>query len=214
MRIPIKSGQTFSTVRGKVPEATVNEEFVRRFLPDENPIGRQISVWDPVTIVGVAGNSRLQGALPEVKPEVYLAGIRPSQEPTLLVRLQGNLEAAAPILREREKSVEPGIRTGTLRTLTSREAARTSIERFTRGLLLVFAALAMILACLGIYGVASYSVAQRIREIGIRMALGATRGNVTRMILAVTIAATGAGALTGIVGQRACHDSSRVSCTT
>ncbi len=199
MRIPMKAGRPFSEVQGKIPEVVVNEEFVKRFLPDENPIGRQAIVWDPVTIVGVVGNSRLQSALPDVKPEVYLpSGILGTM--TLLVRLRGDARSVAPVLSERVKAVEIGLKTGAVRTLTSREEARTVIERFTRSLLIVFAVLAMILACLGIYGVASYSVEQRIREIGIRMALGATRANVTRLITGRTLIATVVGSAVGVAG--------------
>jgi predicted permease len=203
MRIPFKQGRTFSEIQGAVPEVVVNEEFVRRFLPDENPIGRRVEVWIPVDIVGVVGNSRLQGDLTEVKPEVYMAGAAGGSSPTLLVRVQGRAENAGPALRERIKAIDPGIRIGTPRTLVSREEARTVIERFTRSLLAIFAALALLLACLGIYGVASYSVAQRTREIGIRMALGASRGNVTRLVMQRTLAATAAGALAGIIGSAA-----------
>ena len=124
MRIPFKAGHTFAAVQGKIPEAIVNEEFVRRFLPDENPIGRQISVWEPEVIAVVVGNSRLQGGLPEVKPEVYLPGVNVAGGPTVLVRVQGNLSAVGTVLRDRIKAVEPGIRTGAPRTVVSREEAR------------------------------------------------------------------------------------------
>ncbi len=203
MRIPFKAGHTFAAVQGKIPEAIVNEEFVRRFLPDENPIGRQISVWEPEVIAGVVGNSRLQGGLPEVKAEVYLPGINFAYGTTVLVRVQGSAASAGTVLRDRIKAVEPGIRTGAPRTLVSREEARTVIERFTRSLLLVFAVLAVVLACLGMYGVASYSVEQRIREIGIRMALGASRSSVTRLVTSRTIGATALGAVVGIAGAGA-----------
>jgi predicted permease len=208
MRIPFKAGRTFAAfeskiTESKIPEAIVNEEFIRRFLPDENPIGRKVSIWDPAVIIGVVGNSRLQGTLPEVKPEVYMTGINAGWGPTLLVRAQGNLGVAARVLHDRVKEVEPGMRVGTPLTLVSREEGRTVIERFMRGLLLAFAILATILACLGIYGVASYSVAQRTREIGIRMALGATQANVTRLVVGRTILATALGGAAGIAGAAA-----------
>jgi hypothetical protein len=200
MRIPLLRGRTIAREQGETQEMVVNEEFVRRFLPDENPLGRRVNLWYPVVIVGVAGNSRLQGDLTAVRPEMYLPGVNAGWAPTLLVRLQGRPETAAPVLRERLKSAEAGLRVSAVRTLVSREEARTVVERFTRGLLLAFALLATVLACLGIYGVASYSVTQRTREIGIRMALGATRANVARLVFGHTMAATLAGAVVGVGG--------------
>ena len=132
-----------------------------------------------------------------------MGGINAGWGPTLLVRAQGNISAAAQVLRDRVRAAEPGIRVGAPRTLISREQARTVIERFTRSLLLVLAILAMILACLGIYGVASYSVEQRTREIGIRIALGATQANVTKLVIGRTILATALGASAGIAGAAA-----------
>jgi predicted permease len=203
MRIPIVEGRTVAREQGEVQEMVVNQEFVRRFLPDEKPLGRRVKLWGMTTIVGVAANSRLQDRLTVVKPEIYLPGVNAGWVPTLLVRLHDRPENAAALLRERLKSVEAGLRVSAVRTLASREAARTVVERFTRGLLLAFAVLAAMLACLGIYGVASYSVGQRTREIGIRMALGATRTDVARLVFGNTMAATLGGAAAGVAGAAA-----------
>jgi putative ABC transport system permease protein len=203
MHIPIRQGRGAARIQGAIPEAVVNEEFVKRFLPGENPLGRRISVWSPAQIVGVVADTRLQGDLTAIKPEVYLPGVDAGGGPTLLVRLHGAPETASATLRERLQAAEPGMRVNAVRTMTSREAARTVVERFTRGLLLVFALLATVLACLGIYGVASYSVSQRTREIGIRMALGASRSNVARLIFGHTLAATILGAVIGLLGAAA-----------
>jgi putative ABC transport system permease protein len=203
MRMPVLQGRTMAREQGETQEIVVNLEFVRRFLPDENPVGRHFKIWGPVAIVGVVGNSRLQGDLTEVQPEMYLPGVNAGWAPTLIVRLQGRPENAAAMVRERLKSAEAGLRVSAARTLVSREEARTAVERFTRGLLLVFALLATVLACLGIYGVASYNVGQRTREIGIRMALGATRANVARLVFRHTLAATLAGAAVGVLGAAA-----------
>ena len=201
MRIPLRAGRTFS--REEHNEVVVNEEFVHRFLPDENPVGRQIRLWSPLVIVGVVGNSRLQGTLTEVKPEIYLPDVNAAWSPTLLVRTTGPAGGAAGVLRDRIKEIEPGIRIGAIKTVETSETARTVVERFTRLVLVIFAAIATLLACLGIYGVASFSVAQRKHEIGIRIALGATRRDVAGLVFRQTLWAALAGTVAGAIGVMA-----------
>jgi putative ABC transport system permease protein len=198
LRIPLHLGRIFWT-RG-VREVVVNEEFARRFFPDVDPIGKKIDQGGTRTIVGVVGNTRLQGPLPVTQPEVYWAGDGEWDGPTLLVRVAGHPESVAAGLRDRLRQMEPDMRVGVVEFLLATESARTAVQRFTRGLLLVFAALAVVLAALGVYGVASYGVAQRTHEIGVRMALGASRGHVARLILGQTLAASIAGALAGAAG--------------
>jgi putative ABC transport system permease protein len=196
--ISLHAGRIFRD-DGETREAIVNEEFARRFFPGESPVGRTIDMGGPMPVVGVVANTRLQGQLSEVKPEVYW-----SQSyfgaPTLLVRVAGAPSAAVGALREAVRRAEPEIRIGTIRPLAETEGERTALQRFTRTLLLIFAALAALLAALGIYGVVSYNAAQRTREIGVRMALGARRSVVARLILGQTLAASTAGALAGAAG--------------
>jgi putative ABC transport system permease protein len=201
MRIPLRAGRTFS--REEHDEVVVNEEFVRRFLPDENPLGRQIRLWSSMVIVGVVGNSHIQGTLTEVKPEIYINGVNVAWSPTLLVRTTGPASGAAGVLQQRIKETEPGIRIGAIKTLEASETARTVVERFTRLVLAIFAALATVLACLGIYGVASFSVAQRTHEIGIRIALGASRSDVAGLVFRQTLWAALAGTVAGAAGVTA-----------
>jgi ABC-type antimicrobial peptide transport system permease subunit len=146
------------------------------------------------------GNTRLQGTLTATQPEIYWAGDGAWDGPTLLVRVAGRTESVAAGLRDKLKQMDPDLRIGPVELLSVTEAARTSVQRFTRGLMLAFAALAVVLASLGLYGVASYGVAQRTREIGIRMALGASRSTVAGLILGQTLAATIVGALAGAAG--------------
>jgi putative ABC transport system permease protein len=200
LRIPILAGRTFSEPFPGIVEVIVNEEFAKRYFPGENPLGKQLSTGGRRTIVGVVGNTKIQGTLAVTQPEIYWAGDGSWSNPTLLVRATGSTAA---LIRERLKQVEPEIRIGALQLLTGAEDSRTSIQRFTRTLLLLFAAIAVILASLGIYGVASYSVLQRTREIGIRMALGATRENVAWLILGQTFLATITGAIVGAAGGSA-----------
>ena len=120
--------------------------------------------------------------------------------PALLVRVAGSPESIVGAVREKLKRIEPEIRIGVVEPLNAAESERTALPRFTRSLLLIFAALAVVLASLGIYGVVSYTVAQRTREIGIRMALGATRANVARLVKGQNLGATVTGALAGAAG--------------
>jgi putative ABC transport system permease protein len=198
MGVPLRAGRVF---RDGAPtrEAVVNEEFARRFFPGEDPVGRTIDMGGPMPVVGVIANTRLQGPLAEMRPEVYW-----SQSyfgaPTLLVRVTGSAAGAVGALREAVRRAEPEIRIGTVRPLAETEGERTAIQRFTRTLLLIFAGLAAMLAGLGIYGVVSYTAARRTREIGIRLALGARRANVARLILRQTLTAAAMGALGGATG--------------
>ena len=198
MGIPLRAGR-FPAPQAPFREALVNEKFAQRFFPGESAVGRQIDIGGPMEIVGVVGNTRLQGPVSTELAEVYWSTAFWST-PTLLVRLAGAPESVANALRQRLKRAEPEIRIGAVGALADQEMARNALPRFMRSLLLVFAVLAVVLASLGIYGVVSYSVAQRTREIGIRMALGAPRGRVARMILEHTLGATLAGAAAGIAG--------------
>jgi hypothetical protein len=197
MHIPLRSGRYF-TPNGAGHEGIVNEEFVRRFFPNENPLGRRIEMGWTLEIVGVVASTRLQGPLRTEQPEVYWSS-NTWGSPALLMRFDGKPETAA-ALRERLRQISPEIRMGAVTPLATMEEGRTAVPRFTRSLLGVFAGLAVLLAALGIYGVVSYSVAQRTREIGIRMALGASRPNVARLVLQQTLIAAAAGAAIGVAG--------------
>jgi putative ABC transport system permease protein len=198
MHIPLRAGR-FPSAHPKTREAVVNQQFADRFLPGENAVGRVIDIGGPMEVVGVVGNTRIQGPISADRVEVYWS-TEDFGDPTLLVRVAGPPESIASAIRDRLKRVDPEIRLGTVRPLIDMEADRTAVQRFTRSLLSIFAVLAVVLASLGIYGVVSYTVAQRTREIGIRMALGADRGSVARLVLGQTAGATVAGAAIGAVG--------------
>jgi putative ABC transport system permease protein len=198
MRSPLLAGR-FPAAHSYGREALVNEEFAHRFFPGENPVGKQIDVGGPMEVVGLVGNTRLQGPIAATLPEVYWS-TEYFTSPALLVRVAGSPESIAGAVREKLKRIEPEIRIGAVQPLSAEESERTALQRFTRSLLLIFAVLAVVLASLGIYGVVSYTVAQRTREIGIRMALGATRANVARLMLEQALGATVIGALAGAAG--------------
>jgi putative ABC transport system permease protein len=200
LRIPLRAGRFFQPhVTGR-EEAIVNEEFARRFFPGESAVGKLIDQAGVRQIVGVVGNTRLQGPISKETPEVYWLDEGVWPHGTLLIRFAGDPASAITGLRRRIKAVEPGVRLDSLQPLRVAEDLRTALQRFTRGLLLAFAGLAVLLATLGIYGVASYGVAQRRREIGVRIALGASAGDVTWLVLRQTFGATLAGGVAGAIG--------------
>jgi predicted permease len=200
LRIPLRAGRFFDSHHARKQEVIVNEEFARRFFPGEDPVGLRIQQNGIQEVIGVAGNTRLQGPVSQTLPEVYWLGDGAWGNGTLLIRTAGSPEPAIASIRDRLKHFESEIRLESIATLPSMEQNRTALPRFTRTLLLIFAALAIVMAAMGIYGVASYGVAQRRHEIGVRLALGASSANVAWLVLRQTFGATAAGGVAGVIG--------------
>jgi ABC-type antimicrobial peptide transport system permease subunit len=118
----------------------------------------------------------------------------------MLIRIAGSPESVIAAVRDRLKRAESEITLASVAPLQVAEEARTALPRFTRSLLLIFAVLAVLLAAMGIYGVAAYGVAQRRREIGVRMALGASDASVAWLVIRQTFSATVAGVVAGAIG--------------
>jgi predicted permease len=199
MHIPVVGGRTLAATpaRSMPAVAMVNEAFVRRYLEGRNPIGLELkggSDENPLDreIIGVVGDARYAGLRESVDPTTYvpMSGdrvffeVRTAIEPrTLLAAVQhlvGEFNADLPVTE--------------LRTQTEAVDRLLFNERLVARLSTLFAALAAILACLGLFGLLSYEVARRTQEIGIRTAFGAPRGQVLAMILRQGLAVCGAGA--------------------
>jgi len=183
----------------------VNETAARMFWPGENPIGKPVSVgqggfWeDTARVAGVIGDVRYNDLTSAVGPEVYLSyNQSPYGRLTLFIRTAGDPNGIIPSVRKTIGELAPGTPLFTFRTMEERVADAMSYERFSTTLLALFAAVALGLATLGTYGVISFAVAQRTREIGIRVALGATRRDVVRMIVGQGVALVIVGAVVGI----------------
>jgi predicted permease len=205
LKIPLLRGRVFSDhdIAGTQSVALVDATLAKQYWPNEDAIGQHIrngsnSPW--ATIVGVVEhtkNSDLAGD--QVKGRYYYPIYQqPSTDATLVVRTQGDPGAAAGAIRAAVSAVDPSEPISQFRSLSSLVAASLAPRRFVVTMLALFAVLALLMAIIGLYGVTSYSVAQRTQEIGIRMALGARRSEILGMVIVQGLWLTGGGVLAGL----------------
>jgi putative ABC transport system permease protein len=200
MGMALRAGRSFtkSDVASSLPVAIVNETMARRFWPSESPIGKRIKLdwaggeWREV--VGVVADVRRRSVRRPAEPETYVPfSQRPVLSATLVVRTSGEpLQAVASIRRELA-ALDGAQAMTSAKTLERIVDDSLAQQRFSTVLLGLFAAAALLLAVMGIYGVVSYQVSQRTREIGIRMALGAEQADIWKLIV-------GAGAKLAVGG--------------
>jgi len=207
--IPLISGRTFN--RSESFEATgnvvISRSMAQMLWPGENPLGKRVTIYmkrnnTPSTVIGVVGDVKHSGLSSAVKPTAYWSYPELGfQFMTLVIRTDGDPRSLIPDLRQavlRIDKNQPIADVVPMETLLSLSVART---RFATEVMAAFACVAILLAIIGIYGIISYDVEQRTREIGIRMALGAQRTSVIHLVLSRGMALAGIGILFGIAAS-------------
>jgi putative ABC transport system permease protein len=182
----------------------VNQLLAERLWPGESPIGRQVraaGVPGPAVVVGVAGVTRHRSFDQAPTAQVYgCFAQNPGIFATVAARTSGEPMALARSVQQAVWSVDPDQPTWKIRTMDSMMTSSANRERFMAVLMSAAALMALGLAALGVYGVMSYTVARRAREVGVRMALGASRGSILGMVLRESVVTVGLGLTLGLVG--------------
>ena len=213
MQIPILIGREIDErdIRQGAPIAVVNEVFVKKFFDGRNPIGLRFGLMargapPQIEIVGVSRNARYASLKDDIPPVAYLPYSQILMGPrqmTFELRAAGNPLSLAQSARQAVREADPRVPAYNIETQTGQIDQTISQERTFATLCTCFAVLAVLIACVGLYGTMSYSVTRRTGEIGLRMALGAQRGRVVWMVLREVLAMSAAGLAIGFAGAAA-----------
>jgi predicted permease len=216
MRIPLRQGRLFSEADSgaAAPVVIVNEQFAREHFPGRSPLGEHLYMSGDLSceIVGVVGDVKsfldrppqsttfVSSAQASYGTSQLFEGWFPR---SVVLRAGVNPLSLAPAVRDAFAAVDPLVPTGSTRSMQQVLSHSIALRSFLMALLSFFAALALLLACVGIYGVISYAVAQRTREIGVRVALGAMPGDVLRLVLGEALKLIVLGVVLGIAAALA-----------
>jgi len=212
LEIPLLKGRFFNTSDklDASPVVIINQALAQRYWPNEEAVGKRIRlplsekpVW--ATIVGIVGDLHHRGLDQPVKPEFYVSFSQfPYNAAILAVRSSQDPVSLSSAIRHEVQSIDPAQPIAHVRTLEQVIADSIAPRRLSVVLLTVFAGLALALASIGIYGVMSFLVVQRTHEIGVRMALGAQRSDVLRLVISHAAGLVGTGAILGLVAAFFC----------
>jgi predicted permease len=213
MRIPLR-GRDFDPRDAPAPQPNVappaviivSDAFARRYWPNEDALGKTVVISSfgraPQTIIGITGDVRSFGLDADAGPMVYASAIAyPGWNPmSLVIRSAGNPVSHVAAVRATVRQIDPQVPVYDVTELTDALAASLGSRRFNMYLLGCFAAMALMLACVGLFGVLAYLVSQRTRDIGIRVALGARDADVFRLVVGHGMMLAAAGAVLGVGG--------------
>lgn len=204
LRIPLVRGRYFEEYdnQDSKPVAIVSDAFASRFFPGQEVIGKRIRQGDAwMEIVGVIGNVKYRGLTFDTDPAYYMPFAQEyGRRMYLIVRTSDEAANSAESLRREIQSVDTGVALSQIATMEQVMDLSVSRPRFNTMLLSLFATIALVLAVVGIYGLIAYWVAQRTQEIGVRMALGATPGEVMKMVVRQGVLLAAAGISIGLSG--------------
>ncbi|HXJ38919.1 MAG TPA: FtsX-like permease family protein, partial [Bryobacteraceae bacterium] len=208
MGIPLRSGRIFEETDRKRQVSVVSALTAERLWPGQNPIGRRFQIGGEhsvfIEVTGIVGDVRGVSLNKTPALTVYIPyWQRFYNQGSLAVKTAVNAASAASAIRDAIRQIDPEMPVPAFRTMEDIVTESVAHRRFQMSMVLLFAVAATLLASLGIYGVVSYSVAQRTNEMGIRIALGARPGSITRMVLRQGLSPVAAGLAAGIVASMA-----------
>jgi putative ABC transport system permease protein len=210
--VPLRTGRSFidDDRENTSPVVVVNETMQRRFWPDGNAIGKRVKWggWDDawLTIVGVVADVKVSSLEGETRPAIYMPIFQiPRVRSNVIYVIRSSTDTASLVsaVRGEIKAVDPELPVYDIRTMNQVIAASVAERRFSMTLLAVFAGAALLIAAVGLYGVISFSVTERTREIGIRMAMGASRRDVLTLVISQGLALSLTGIVLGVAGALA-----------
>jgi hypothetical protein len=202
LRIPLVAGRDFSTAdEAGAPTAIVNETFARRAWNDGTAIGRTLTVHDRrVTVVGVARDSRYANLTEGPVPFLYLPLTADQKDRTLFVRSRAGAPPQSALVDAEIQRIDAQLPPPVVHTLANEIAGSLFPQRVAAMVTGVLGGAGLLLAVIGLYGLVAYGVRRRLRELGVRIALGASRGGVIRLVVADAIRLAIVGTVLGLVG--------------